>query len=372
MNATHWLAAIPTAIALLPGAAPAQAQGTAPWRPRRAGPAVKAATPVTLNFVNADIEAVTRHGRDAGPPDRHRPTRQGRHHRLQRAGPSARDAYLNYLAALRGWGSRWLRTLACSRSCLSPMPKLQTGAVATEPTRRWRPDADADLPPQPRKREQPRGHVLRPLISPNNTINANPGNNTLVITDYADNLQRIAKIIAAMDTPGAGDIELVPLSTRWPPIWRPWCRSCWTASPRPAVRRRRCWRHDRAGGPALERPDPARAQCRPPGRHARAMVEKLDQPGLDAGTSIRVVYLKNADAVKLATVLRGVWWRLGAGGGTSGSYASPHFGHAARQHHAERRADRRCHVRRRHHTGGPERQPRPTGGFVQADPPPTR
>ena len=35
--------------------------------------------------------------------------------------------------------------------------------------------------------------VLRPLISPNNTINANPGNNTLVITDYADNLQRSAR-----------------------------------------------------------------------------------------------------------------------------------------------------------------------------------
>ncbi|WP_275898273.1 secretin N-terminal domain-containing protein, partial [Stenotrophomonas indicatrix] len=53
--------------------------------------------------------------------------------------------------------------------------------------------------------------VLRPLISPNNTINANPGNNSLVITDYADNLQRIAKIIAAMDTPGSSDIEIVPL-----------------------------------------------------------------------------------------------------------------------------------------------------------------
>ena len=53
--------------------------------------------------------------------------------------------------------------------------------------------------------------VLRPLISPNNTINANPGNNTLVITDYADNLQRIGKIIAALDQPGATDVEVVPL-----------------------------------------------------------------------------------------------------------------------------------------------------------------
>src|SRR4029077_9315881 len=53
--------------------------------------------------------------------------------------------------------------------------------------------------------------VLRPLISPNNTINANPGNNSLVITDYADNLQRIGKIIAAMDVPASGDVEVISL-----------------------------------------------------------------------------------------------------------------------------------------------------------------
>ncbi len=53
--------------------------------------------------------------------------------------------------------------------------------------------------------------VLRPLISPNNTINANPGSNTLVITDYADNLARLGKIIAALDQPAASEIEVVPL-----------------------------------------------------------------------------------------------------------------------------------------------------------------
>jgi general secretion pathway protein D len=37
--------------------------------------------------------------------------------------------------------------------------------------------------------------VLRPLVSPNNTINAYPGNNTIVITDYASNVQRIAQLI---------------------------------------------------------------------------------------------------------------------------------------------------------------------------------
>src|SRR5205085_4838320 len=53
--------------------------------------------------------------------------------------------------------------------------------------------------------------VLRPLISANNTINANPTNGTLIITDYADNLQRLAKIIAALDQPAASEVEVIPV-----------------------------------------------------------------------------------------------------------------------------------------------------------------
>ena len=53
--------------------------------------------------------------------------------------------------------------------------------------------------------------ILRPLISPNNTINVNPGNNSLVITDYADNLQRIGRIISALDVSNATDVEVLPL-----------------------------------------------------------------------------------------------------------------------------------------------------------------
>ena len=54
--------------------------------------------------------------------------------------------------------------------------------------------------------------VLRPLISPNNTINANPGNNTLVITDYADNLQRHrARSSPRWTRRRAGDVEVIPL-----------------------------------------------------------------------------------------------------------------------------------------------------------------
>jgi general secretion pathway protein D len=32
-----------------------------------------------------------------------------------------------------------------------------------------------------------------------------------VITDYADNLQRLARIIAALDTSNSADVEVIPL-----------------------------------------------------------------------------------------------------------------------------------------------------------------
>ena len=54
-------------------------------------------------------------------------------------------------------------------------------------------------------------NVLRPLITPNNTIAAFPGSNALVITDYADNLRRIERIIASLDQPPAAEPMLVPL-----------------------------------------------------------------------------------------------------------------------------------------------------------------
>ena len=71
------------------------------------------------------------------------------------------------------------------------------------------PEADAKLQPSPVQIGKLRGDqiatqifllnhqnatglvaVLRPLISPNNTIAADTSNNTLVITDYVDNLKR--------------------------------------------------------------------------------------------------------------------------------------------------------------------------------------
>ncbi|MFN3862296.1 MAG: type II secretion system secretin GspD, partial [Roseateles sp.] len=157
--------------------------------------------------------------------------------------------------------------------------------------------------------------VLRPLISPNNTINANPGNNSLVITDYADNLQRIAKIIAAMDTPGTSDIEIVPLKHAVAADLAPLVQkladggqAAGQVVPGQNSGAVSVLVDPRANGLILRASNPARLAA------VRSMVDKLDQPSPDGGSNIRVVYLKNADAVKLAAVLRAAF---GAGASSS-------------------------------------------------------
>jgi general secretion pathway protein D len=167
--------------------------------------------------------------------------------------------------------------------------------------------------------------VLRPLISPNNTINANPGNNTLVITDYADNLQRIGKIIAAMDTPASGEVEVIPL------------KYAVASDVAPLIQR---LGEGATGGPtAIPGAGAAGALAAPvilvdgrsnsvivrsanPARMAsiRSLIAKLDLPPQGSATTgnIWVVHLKNADATKLATVLRAAFSATGTGGGGGG------------------------------------------------------
>ena len=53
--------------------------------------------------------------------------------------------------------------------------------------------------------------VLRPLVSPSNTINAYPGNNTIVVTDYASNIQRISELLDSIDAPTSSDVQTIKL-----------------------------------------------------------------------------------------------------------------------------------------------------------------
>ena len=168
--------------------------------------------PVTLNFVNAEIEGVARAMsailRQQFVVD---PRVRGTITLYSEEPLSPRDAYFNFLAALRGLGFTVVEVNGLYKVVPEADAKLQTGTVDVGSTGRR---GDQILTQIFRLNHENANNlvpVLRPLISPNNTINANPGNNTLVITDYADNLQRIGKIIAAMDVPASGDVEVIPL-----------------------------------------------------------------------------------------------------------------------------------------------------------------
>ena len=53
--------------------------------------------------------------------------------------------------------------------------------------------------------------VLRPLVTANNFIGAYPNNNAIVIVDYASNVQRIQRIIQSIDQPSSSEVQILKL-----------------------------------------------------------------------------------------------------------------------------------------------------------------
>ncbi|HSQ04458.1 MAG TPA: secretin N-terminal domain-containing protein, partial [Burkholderiales bacterium] len=143
--------------------------------------------------------------------------------------------------------------------------------------------------------------VLRPLIAPNNSINANPGNNTLVITDYSSNLERITKVIAALDSPNAAEPKLISIAHASAidlanMLTRLYGEGAPAADPQ-----------KRVSIVADSRSNSLLVQADSPSRMARvvSMILSLDQPTA-VGGNIHVIYLKNAEAARLAQTLRGI------------------------------------------------------------------
>jgi general secretion pathway protein D len=141
--------------------------------------------------------------------------------------------------------------------------------------------------------------VLRPLITPNNTINANPGNNSLVITDYADNLKRLAKIIASLDAPSATDLDVIPVRYAIASDLAAMVNKLMEPGAGGDAGRVNVMADPRTNSLVLRAPSVARANL------AKSLITKLDQPTAQLG-NVHVVYLKNAEATKLAETLRAV------------------------------------------------------------------
>lgn len=309
------LAVASCAAALMLGAAPAMLH------------AQRASEPITLNFVNAEIEAVARTmaaitGRNIVVDPRVKGTMTLS---TDRPVPPA-AAFNQFVVTLRLSGF----TVVESGGLLKVVPeaeaKLQGGAVSVDGTAggsqivtqifRLNFENAGNLVP-----------ILRPLISPNNTINVNPGNNSLVITDYADNLQRLGRIIAALDVSNATDVEVMNL------------RHALAVDLAPIVQRL----VDSSGGPGGAAPAAGQGQTdtsfrttviaesrsnslivRAPNAArlnlVRSVVARLDTPGAGgAAGNIYVVYLRNAEATKLAVVLRAALASMSTAPGATGA-----------------------------------------------------
>ena len=141
--------------------------------------------------------------------------------------------------------------------------------------------------------------VLRPLISPVNTINANISTNTLIITDYTDNLKRMATIIASLDTPATGDLDIIPIRHAIANDIATMVNRLLEPAPGADSGRVNLLVDSRTNSVIIRAPSVARANL------AKALIAKLDQPTPQAG-NVHVVYLRNADALKLAQTLRAV------------------------------------------------------------------
>jgi general secretion pathway protein D len=142
--------------------------------------------------------------------------------------------------------------------------------------------------------------VVRPLVSPNNTVTAFPSNNVLVVTDYADNIERIARIIESIDVP-QGDVTAIELAYATAIDLAATLGRLMNDAPGGAAaaveptQRVHIIAEPRTNSLLVKADNPSRL------RAVRQLVASLDRPG--AGGNIHVVYLKNAQAVQVAQTL---------------------------------------------------------------------
>ena len=297
-----WLALALVSV-LLPSTALAQA-GKAAVRPGE---------PVMLNFVNAEIEAVARTVATlSGANVVVDPRVKGTMSLSSTVAVPPAQALRLFAAQLRTQGFALVENSGIHTVVPEADAKLQSGPVnagnapsgggqvVTQIFRLNHENANSLVP------------VLRPLISPNNTINVTPGSNALVITDYADNLQRLGRIVAALDVANATGVDVIRLqhgiaSDMAPLVQRLVDASNATTPGAAPAQTDGAFRTTvladvRANALIVRAANVARLGL------VRTLVEQLDLPAASgpgaASGSIHVVYLKNADATRLAVTLR--------------------------------------------------------------------
>jgi general secretion pathway protein D len=188
--------------------------------------------------------------------------------------------------------------IRAARTVAGPVAASDGGQIVTKIFRLQHENVNALVP------------ILRPLIAPNNTINAIPSSNSLVITDYADNLKKIERLVQVLDKDAYVDLDVLPLTYAIAGELAPIVRDLLDAGRANAGNNRA----QNAESSPVVIPDArinallVRGTNDAMNAMIRSIVAKLDVPSASgaAGASqdIHVVYLKNADAQQLAVTLR--------------------------------------------------------------------
>ena len=296
-----------------PAPKPAASNNEAPAGAAKA-PALKPGE-VLLNFQAAEIQGVVKAvGQMTGRNFLLDPRVKGQITIISARPVTTAAAYQIFLSALKAQGFTAVEGI---------------GATRIVPTTEAKANADVNMQDEPRGGERIMTHVLivqhtsatqmipllRPLMSPTSQLSAYDPANALIITDYADNIRRMMRIVEKIDQPVSSDVTIIAL------------RHASALDLADLVTRLSLPGASSPGQPAQPGQPPGAAggagdrfnivpdlrtnsllvRADNPGRvnQIRSLIDKLDVPALTGGQT-RVIYLRNADAVKLAEVLRGL------------------------------------------------------------------
>jgi general secretion pathway protein D len=270
-----------------------------------ARPADRVDDKVTLNFVNADIDAVVKSiGQITGRNFLLDPRVKGTVN-IVSASPVPRElTYQILLSALRLQGFAAIEGAGVTKIVPEADAKQNTMSTVDKNSQVSGDRIVTQVYPLQYESANQLVGVLRPLITPNNTITAYPNTNTLVITDYADNLKRINKIIESIDQPSQGELSVIPLKHA---SALDLSQALLKLMPEAAVQQAGPGATPRFYLAADTRTNSLLVRAENPSyvQRVRNLVSSLDTPA-SAPSSIHVVPLRNAEATKIAETLRGL------------------------------------------------------------------
>ncbi|WP_372521835.1 type II secretion system secretin GspD [Sulfuricaulis sp.] len=296
----------------IPSVPPSFPAAPAPARPATAAGTTLRPGQMMFNFQEADIQAVVKTvSQITGKNFLLDPRVKGKLTIISTQPVSKNAIYQIFLASLKAQGYTAIDS-ASGFIKLVPLGDAKQAAVVTTGV-------------APRPGEQTITHVvtvqhgsaaqivplLRPLMAPTSQLSVYPPANTLIITDYADNIRNLLHIVEILDQRGGSELTIVPLKNASALdiaeiIVRLYPNVTQSAGPVAPVAAG-VGEADRVTIMPDLRTNSLLVRAENPGtiNDLRALIEKLDVPAKVSGNT-RVVYLRNAEATKLAEILRGL------------------------------------------------------------------